>query len=125
MNLTDKFNSIISTLRGWIIGAFAAVILFAAQSVNAATVSIEDYSYENLESPYDSTSYQFSLSREFIPVEPASWIDEVIKKDNNCTNYISVLEQFISCSPSLFDSDLISESEDKNKSRSTGVEQSS
>ena len=125
MNLNDLRSNLLYGLGTLLTGMLIAALLLAAPSVYGASISTEQYSFENLESPYDSSSYQYSFARDFIPLERSSLIDNLIRVREDCPKYVSVLEQFISCSPGLFDADLVSESNEPEQNRSTSVGQSS
>ena len=123
MNLNDLRSNLLYGLGILVVGMLVAVVILVATSANAATISTEEYSFENLVSPYNSSTYQYSFNREFIPVEPSSLIDNLIRTRESCPKYMSVLEQFLSCSSGQFESGYLTDSGDQN--RSTNVEQPS
>ncbi len=125
MNLNDLRSHILFGLGTLGTGMLIAVLLLAASTAHGATVPAEQFSFENQENPYDTSSYQYSFARDYIPLERSSLIDNLIRTRENCPKYISVLEQFVSCSSGLFDTDLVSESNDSDQNRSTNVGQSS
>ncbi len=124
MNLNDLRSNLVYGLGTLVAGTLIALLILAATSAAyAATITTEQYSFENLETPYNTSTYQYSFSREFIPVERSSLIDNLLRTREGCPKYMSVLEQFLSCSPGQFESGFLTDSDDQN--RSTHVEQSS
>ncbi len=90
-----------------------AALFLAATAVSGAGISIEQFSYEDHESNYNVSYYQFVMNREFIPMEPSFLIDNLIRADENCSQYISLLELWSSCAPGYYDPNLISETNDQ------------
>ena len=123
MNLNDHKKSFLYWIGTLFVGMLIAAAIFAVSTAQAATISTEQYSFENLESPYNTSTYQYSFSRDSIPVERSSLLDNFLRTRESCPKYMSVLEQFLSCSPGQFESGFLTVSDDQN--RSTHVEQSS
>ena len=108
--MNDHQMNLLYVLGTLLVGMLIATALFAVSMAQAATVSIDQYNHKKLESPYDSKSYQFSLNREFIPLERSTLIDNMLRTRQNCPEYVALLERFVSCSPDEIDSGLVSDS---------------
>ena len=112
MNLNDLRNNLVYWLGTLLAGMLVAILILGATPASAASILTEQYRLDGLESPYDSSSYQYSFTRDFIPMERSNLIDNLIKNSEDCPRYISLLEKFVSCSPGLSDTELLSESND-------------
>ena len=125
MNLNDLRKNLFYGLGILLTGMLLTILLVFSTTANAATVSLDSDSALNLESPYNPSFYQFSIDREYIPFEQAPLIDNLLRTQEDCPKYMSLIEQFISCSPSHMDSEFVTESYDQDQHLPDDVEQSS
>ena len=115
MDLKDKLNSLFSKLRGWLKLQFLAMLtLFCATVGHTAVVQVEEFAFNGLGSSNNATADIFDLSLDYNSDYISSWLNDVRESNQNCQPYISVLNHFNPCVPSLFESDLIMDSENRN-----------
>ncbi len=115
MDLKDKLNSLFSKLRCWLkLQIIAVITLLCAITGHAAVVPIEEYALDSLGASINTESDKLNLSLDYSHDYISNWLDVLRETKQDCQPYVSVLDNFYPCTPSMFQSDLITDSEDRN-----------
>lgn len=120
MDLKDKSNALFFKLRSWLkLQLLAILALFCTTVGHTAVVPIEEFAIDGLGASINSTSDNLNLSLDYKPDYISSWLDSLRESKQDCQQYVSLLSHLNPCTPSFWQSDLITDIENQNPFHST------